>query len=321
MWDRKEIRLDWDRARLLFRLGSPWPLALQPSIWNFYFENGGKCQICCSGELLSEEKHLTAHSVEKIRRSCFALIRTHFRQFVKPWPHATSCQEVEHGANLRANTQMESNDAFHQSKTGSWAGVPGRLPVKPAHQKSQREMGRALARSSQASTSRQQTHVTLTNKLGPPQGQRRAVSLSHTNPDLVWVPSEETPGKDPGPGLGLRSLFLQGPTAASTHHWGSEKGGTSSQVCKGGGKLVFSQGSSHRKGANASCPNQSEFRNHSDVWFVRHRVERGCSLVNGNCDFPPSKTWPWEKSSWARPVKEKLNGLHAWDLGFSIFFF
>lgn len=253
--------------------------------WNFCFENGGKCQICCRGELLSEEKRLTAHSVEKIQSS-FALIRAHFRQFVKPWPHATSCQEVEHGANLRANTQMESNDAFHQPKTGSWAGVPGRLWVKPAHQKSQQEMERTLARSSQASTSRHQTHVTLTNKLGPPQGQIRAVSLSHTNPDLVWVPSEEPPGKDPGPRLCLRSLFLQGPTAASTYHWGSEKGGTSRQVCKGGGKLVFSQGSSHRKGAYASCPNQSEFRNHSDVWFVRHRVERGCSLVNGNCDFP-----------------------------------
>lgn len=168
--------------------------------WNFCFENGGKCQICCRGELLSEEKRLTAYSVEKTRRSSFALIRAHFRQFVKPWPHATSCQEVEHGANLRASTQMESNDAFHQPKTGSWAGVPGRLWVKPAHQKSQQEMERTLARSSQASISRHQTHVTLTNKLEPPQGQIRAVFLSHTNPDLVWVLSEEPPGKDPGPG-------------------------------------------------------------------------------------------------------------------------
>lgn len=31
MWDRKEIRLDWDSARLLFRLGSPLHLTLQPS--------------------------------------------------------------------------------------------------------------------------------------------------------------------------------------------------------------------------------------------------------------------------------------------------
>lgn len=115
-----------------------------------------------------------------MRRSSFALIRAHFRQFVKPWPHATSCQEVEHGANLRASTQMESNDAFYHPKTGSWAAVPGRLRVKPVHQKSQWEIERTLTRSNQASTSRHQTHVTLTNKLGPPQGQIRAVSLSPT---------------------------------------------------------------------------------------------------------------------------------------------
>lgn len=122
------------------------------SIWNFCFENGGKCQICCRGELLSEEKCLTAHSVEKIRRSSFGLIRAHFRRFVKPWPHATSCQEVEHGVNLRANTRGESNDAFYHPKTGSWAWAAGRLQVKPAHQKSRREMERTLTRSSQAST-------------------------------------------------------------------------------------------------------------------------------------------------------------------------
>lgn len=34
--------------------------------------------------------------------SSFALIRAHFKQFVKPWPRATSHQEVEHGSNLRA---------------------------------------------------------------------------------------------------------------------------------------------------------------------------------------------------------------------------
>lgn len=131
--------------------------------------------------------------------------------------------------------------------------------------------------------------MTLTNRLVPPQGQTRAVSLCHTNLDLLWVPSEWPLGKDPDPWMSRRFLFLflfpQAPSPAFTHHWGSEKGRTSLQVCKEGGKLVFSQGSTHRKGACASCLNQNEFRNHSDVWFVRHRVGRGVLFVNRNYDF------------------------------------
>lgn len=121
--------------------------------------------------------------------------------------------------------------------------------------------------------------------------------------------------------MSLRSLFLflQGPSLAFTHHWGSEKGRTSRQVCKGGGKLVFSQGSTHT-GREPMLPVLThEFRNHSDVWFVRHRVGRGVLFVNRNYDLPLARHGH-RKSSPPRPAK-KTNGLHAWNLGFFTFFF
>lgn len=53
-------------------------------------------------------------------------------------------------------------------------------------------------------------------------------------------------------------------TAAFTLHWGGEKGGTIRQICKKGGKIVFSQENTGRKGACASCPDQSGFRDYED---------------------------------------------------------
>lgn len=75
------------------------------------------------------------------------------------------------------STQTEPNDAFHQPRQGR--GAREQLWMKAAHQKPQQEMERTLASSSQASTLRSPDHVTLTNKLGPPQGQVRAAFLSH----------------------------------------------------------------------------------------------------------------------------------------------
>lgn len=143
-----------------------------------------------------------------------------------------------------------------------------------------------LARSSQGNTRSQTMWHSPTSLCLPKANQELPLSATQIQ---TWseAPLSSHLGRTPGPCVGLRSLFLflQGPTAAFTHHWGSEKGGTSRQVCKEGGKLVFSQGSSHRKGAQASCRNQNGFRNHSDVWFVRKRVERGVLFVSGNCDF------------------------------------
>lgn len=49
------------------------------------------------------EKNLSLHTwLRKYEESSFALIRAHYKQFIKPWPHATSRQEVEHGATFRA---------------------------------------------------------------------------------------------------------------------------------------------------------------------------------------------------------------------------
>lgn len=49
------------------------------------------------------KKNLSLHiRLRKYEESSFALIRAHYKQFIKSWPHATSRQEVEHRANLRA---------------------------------------------------------------------------------------------------------------------------------------------------------------------------------------------------------------------------
>lgn len=48
-------------------------------------------------------------------------------------------------------------------------------------------------------------------------------------------------------------------TALLAFHWGGEEGGPICQICKKGGKVVFSQENRGRKGARASCPDQNGF--------------------------------------------------------------
>lgn len=181
---------------------------------------------------------------------------------------------------------MEPNGTLHHPKTGSWAGVSGRhsgwslLTKTPGRRWKEHWLDQAKE------TQEVKPCDTHQQACASPRPTKSCLSATQIQ---TWseAPLSSHLGRTPSPCVGLRSLFLflQGPTAAFTHHWGSEKGGTSRQVCKEGGKLVFSQGSSHRKGAQASCLNQNWFRNHSDVWFVRKRVERGVLFVSGNCDF------------------------------------
>ena len=72
-------------------------------------------------------------------------------------------------------------------------------------------------------------------------------------PGAFGAPWTQPPGRDPVASFATTLLSF---------HWGGEEGGPICQICKKGGKMVFSQENTGRKGARASCPDQNGFRDY-----------------------------------------------------------
>lgn len=185
--------------------------------------------------------------MRKYEESTFPLIRTHFQPFVKPWPRATSYQEVEHGAIRKQSAQTEHNDALHHPRQVACIGIWG-AALGSGHPLWKHQQGRGkntLAIPIHAST--QRNYVALTNQPRPHQGQVRA-AFSTQIQTLRTQGCSEFPS-DSATWEGSWCLATgplcplpppEGSTAAFTLHQGAEKGGTTCQICKKGGKTVFS---------------------------------------------------------------------------------
>lgn len=125
--------------------------------------------------------------MRKYEEGTFPLIRAHFKQFVKPWPRATSYQEVEHGRTRKQRVQMEHNDALHHPKTDGRRGagqvLGGRPPAAetPCHWE---ERAHWLFPSMQA---QQRNCVALTSEPAPPRDQRGAAFPTQIPPLRIGV--------------------------------------------------------------------------------------------------------------------------------------
>lgn len=262
--------------------------------------------------------------MRKYEEGTFPLIRPHFRQSVKPWPRATSHQEVGHGTTRKQRMPMVSNDALHhpdrlrRGDGPGWAGA-GHQEERPCWLSPSHKRGRESVRGTHPSTRASQRPRGCC--LPTPMPLLEDGGL-RTPGHARGVPSTQPLGKDPaapggrpvGPVLRHRLHTPLGRRERWNHSPNMQKRREDS----------FLSGKQGQEGSlGFLCRPKLVPR------LLGCLIRQACGgaralLVSRNCEFPKGRpTWPWpwpwprEKGNRARPAPGKDSGPPTCDSGFS----